>query len=271
MKTVEAFATGSSPVRILIATDVASEGINLHHQCHHIIHYDLPWSVITLIQRNGRIDRLGQKESPVLRYLRVNTRQGLLQGDQAIFDRLIAKVEEINRLRKAGESVLQLYDPKAEEEYLANRGVLAGDPDVLEKPASLEDGPRFPGSRFHGFAAYGRRARGKRGLCPARGRGNRERGKRQSGTGRIACGKRPRPFRTVPSLFRPGIFDDRIPFSAGKKRGLPSLGRKEELRRPDRARRTSKGGWENPAERPTPCSAPPPSLRSPGRKTTSSG
>ena len=140
MKTVEAFATGSSPVRILIATDVASEGINLHHQCHHIIHYDLPWSVITLIQRNGRIDRLGQKESPVLRYLRVNTRQGLLQGDQAIFDRLIAKVEEINRLRKAGESVLQLYDPKAEEEYLANRGVLAGDADVLEKPASLEDG-----------------------------------------------------------------------------------------------------------------------------------
>ena len=42
MKTVEAFGTGSSPVRMLLATDVASEGINLHHECHHIIHYDLP-------------------------------------------------------------------------------------------------------------------------------------------------------------------------------------------------------------------------------------
>ena len=53
MKTIEAFGTGSSPMRMLVATDVASEGINLHHECHNIIHYDLPWSIITLIQRNG--------------------------------------------------------------------------------------------------------------------------------------------------------------------------------------------------------------------------
>ncbi len=138
MKTVEAFATGSSPLRIMIATDVASEGINLHHECHHIIHYDLPWSIITLIQRNGRIDRLGQEKNPILRYLLVNTKQGLLQGDQAIFKRLIDKVEEINRLRKSGESVLQLYDPKAEEAFIAGQGILAGDVDVLEKPASKQ-------------------------------------------------------------------------------------------------------------------------------------
>ena len=64
MKTVEAFATGTAKIRLMLATDVASEGINLHHECHHIIHYDLPWSIITLIQRNGRIDRLGQKWPP---------------------------------------------------------------------------------------------------------------------------------------------------------------------------------------------------------------
>jgi SNF2 family DNA or RNA helicase len=73
MKTIEAFGTGSSKMRMLVATDVASEGINLHHECHHIIHYDLPWSIITLIQRNGRIDRFGQTRKPVLRYLRVRT------------------------------------------------------------------------------------------------------------------------------------------------------------------------------------------------------
>ncbi|MGD9369503.1 MAG: DEAD/DEAH box helicase, partial [Desulfobacteraceae bacterium] len=133
MKTVEAFATGSSPLRMMIATDVASEGINLHHECHHIIHYDLPWSIITLIQRNGRIDRLGQEKNPILRYLLVNTEQGLLKGDQAIFNRLIDKVEEINHLRQSGESVLQLYDPEAEEEYIANQGILAGNENVLEK------------------------------------------------------------------------------------------------------------------------------------------
>ena len=136
MKTVEAFATGSSPLRMMIATDVASEGINLHHECHHIIHYDLPWSIITLIQRNGRIDRLGQDQNPILRYLLVTTEQGLLKGDQAIFNRLIEKVEEINHLRRSGESVLQLYDPDAEEEYIATRGILAGNENVLEKPAS---------------------------------------------------------------------------------------------------------------------------------------
>ncbi|MFH1138030.1 MAG: helicase-related protein [Pseudomonadota bacterium] len=135
MKTVEAFATGSAPIRLLLATDVASEGVNLHHECHHIIHYDLPWSIITLIQRNGRIDRLGQKEEPILRYLMVNTSLISLSGDRKILERLISKVEEINRLRKSGESVLRLYDPQAEEDYLARQGMIKGDLEVLEKSA----------------------------------------------------------------------------------------------------------------------------------------
>ena len=139
MKTVEAFATASSPIRLMVATDVASEGINLHHECHHIIHFDLPWSIITLIQRNGRIDRLGQKHPPVMRYLMVNTKQGLLQGDEEIFQRLIDKVEVINELRCSGESVLKLYDPQAEEEYIARQGILSGNVNVLERVK-----PEFP-------------------------------------------------------------------------------------------------------------------------------
>ncbi|MDB4671141.1 DEAD/DEAH box helicase [Pirellulaceae bacterium] len=136
MKTVEAFGTGASDVRMLLATDVASEGVNLHHQCHNIIHYDLPWSIITLIQRNGRIDRFGQTENPVLRYLRVSTRDGMLKGDESIFERLIEKVEEINRSTRQGETVLKLYDPEAEERYIAEAGILKGNVDVLEKPSS---------------------------------------------------------------------------------------------------------------------------------------
>jgi len=135
MKTVESFATGTSPIRMLIATDVASEGINLHHECHHIIHFDLPWSIITLIQRNGRIDRLGQTHSPELRYLMVDTDQGVLKGDKAIFERLIGKVEEINALRRSGESVLKLYDAKQEEAYIATQGIVSGNINVLDSPA----------------------------------------------------------------------------------------------------------------------------------------
>jgi superfamily II DNA/RNA helicase len=82
-KTIEAFGTGTAPLRMLIATDVASEGVNLHHQCWHVIHYDLPWSIITLIQRNGRIDRFGQQHAPEIRYLMVHTEVGELKGDHA--------------------------------------------------------------------------------------------------------------------------------------------------------------------------------------------
>src|SRR5690606_2130163 len=45
--------------RALIATDVASEGLNLHEGCRLVIHVELPWSPARLEQRNGRVDRFG--------------------------------------------------------------------------------------------------------------------------------------------------------------------------------------------------------------------
>ena len=132
-KTVEAFGTGSSPVRMLIATDVASEGVNLHHECHHVIHYDLPWSIITLIQRNGRIDRFGQLRTPYLRYLLVQPATPGFRGDREIFERLVEKVEEINRSTRSGESVLRLYDSEAEEAFIAQKGIVAGQTDILNR------------------------------------------------------------------------------------------------------------------------------------------
>ena len=49
-------ATGS----ILLATDAASEGLNLHHRCRLVIHFELPWNPSRLEQRTGRVDRIGQ-------------------------------------------------------------------------------------------------------------------------------------------------------------------------------------------------------------------
>ena len=64
---VEEFALAGSPVRVLFTGDVASEGVNLHRQCHHLVHYDIPWSLIRIEQRNGRIDRYGQAHPPTIR------------------------------------------------------------------------------------------------------------------------------------------------------------------------------------------------------------
>jgi len=50
--------------RVLIATDVLSEGQNLQDSCR-VINYDLPWAIIRLIQRAGRVDRIGQKQDTV--------------------------------------------------------------------------------------------------------------------------------------------------------------------------------------------------------------
>jgi superfamily II DNA or RNA helicase len=45
---------------LLLATDAAAEGLNLHHRCRVVIHYELPWSASRVEQRAGRVDRFGQ-------------------------------------------------------------------------------------------------------------------------------------------------------------------------------------------------------------------
>ncbi len=73
---------------ILVSTDSAAEGLNLHQRCHHLIHLELPFNPNRLEQRNGRIDRYGQQFNPIVRYL-------FLRGtfEDRILLRLIAKYE----------------------------------------------------------------------------------------------------------------------------------------------------------------------------------
>ena len=54
---------------ILVASEVASEGLNLHYHSHRLVHVDIPWPLMTMQQRNGRIDRYDQPQQPQIRYL----------------------------------------------------------------------------------------------------------------------------------------------------------------------------------------------------------
>ena len=55
-----AFNDPRSPVRVLLATDAASEGLNLQETARFVFHFDVPWNPARLEQRNGRLDRHGQ-------------------------------------------------------------------------------------------------------------------------------------------------------------------------------------------------------------------
>ncbi len=55
---IESFTTGAR--RILLATDAAAEGLNLHHACRVVVNLELPWNPMRLEQRIGRVDRIGQ-------------------------------------------------------------------------------------------------------------------------------------------------------------------------------------------------------------------
>jgi hypothetical protein len=58
-ESLERFARGDA--HVLIATDAASEGLNLHQRCRLVVNLELPWSPLRLEQRIGRVDRLGQR------------------------------------------------------------------------------------------------------------------------------------------------------------------------------------------------------------------
>ena len=63
-----AFNDPDADVRILVATDAASEGLNLHRTARYLLHYDCPWNPSRLEQRNGRLDRYGQARDVTLHH-----------------------------------------------------------------------------------------------------------------------------------------------------------------------------------------------------------
>ena len=112
---IEDFGLADSPLRLLLASDMASEGVNLHRECHQLVHWDLPWSLITIEQRNGRIDRYGQVFSPETRSLLLIPDHPELTGEVRILARLLEKEDAAHRALGDAASLMGLHDVEAEE------------------------------------------------------------------------------------------------------------------------------------------------------------
>jgi superfamily II DNA or RNA helicase len=135
---IDSFKQASSPIRVLITGDLASEGVNLHAQCHELIHFDIPWSLIRIEQRNGRIDRYGQRHAPQITTLLLNPDAQQFSGDLRVLSRLIEREHAAHAALGDVASLMGKYDVGQEEDEI--RKVLASQAnldDVVQEPEKV--------------------------------------------------------------------------------------------------------------------------------------
>ncbi|MDV2465317.1 ATP-dependent helicase [Elizabethkingia anophelis] len=136
---IEDFGKEDSDYRILLSSDAGSQGVNLHYYCNHMFNYDIPWSLITLEQRNGRIDRYGQTKTPFIHYMIAKSDLEGLKDDLHIVNKLKEKEETVYQSLGDAASVYKLYDASAEED-LVTKAIASNDVDLLEdSPTELSD------------------------------------------------------------------------------------------------------------------------------------
>ena len=120
--------TPERELRILVATDVLSEGQNLQ-DCHVVVNYDLPWAIIRLIQRAGRVDRIGQRAEQILchSFLPAEGVERIIALRKRVRERLKENAEVVGADEAFFEdddddrTIINLYHEQA--------GILDGDPD----------------------------------------------------------------------------------------------------------------------------------------------
>ncbi|MDO4911309.1 MAG: DEAD/DEAH box helicase [Corynebacterium sp.] len=125
MHIIERFKRKEDPLRVLITGDVASEGVNLHQQCHHLVHWDIPWSLIRIQQRNGRIDRYGQRQQPVIATMLLDTAEDDTPGELRVLTKLLEREKEVSK--ELGDAALLMGKHNIEAEEDAIRKAISGE------------------------------------------------------------------------------------------------------------------------------------------------
>lgn len=121
------------PVRVLIATDAAREGLNLQNHCADLFHFDVPWNPARMEQRNGRIDRTLQPSKEVRCHYFVYPER----SEDLVLERLVKKVETIqDQLGSLGEVVMVRIE-KALSRGIDDRALAAID-EAEELPERVE-------------------------------------------------------------------------------------------------------------------------------------
>lgn len=173
-------------LRVLIATDVLSEGQNLQ-DCAVIVNYDLPWAIIRLIQRAGRVDRIGQQAEEILCYsfLPADGVEEMIRLRERVRRRLTENAEVVgadesffNDPEEDDRIIMDLYNERSgildetddDEVDLASyawqvwKNATDADPSLTRKIESLPDGvfatKRRASEEPPGVLAYTRTAQG---------------------------------------------------------------------------------------------------------------
>jgi superfamily II DNA or RNA helicase len=129
---VDRFGRQDDPIRVLLCSDVASEGLNLHYFCHRLVHFDLPWSLMVFQQRNGRVDRYGQKHQPEIIYLFTEAQNEKIKGDMRILEILQNKDNQANFNLGDPSAFLNVYDPDKETEKVSGFMAAGMTPEQVE-------------------------------------------------------------------------------------------------------------------------------------------
>lgn len=127
-----------SDVRILLATDAASEGIDLQNHCSTLLHVEIPWNPNVMEQRNGRVDRHGQKASVVSIWHPVGKRGGNDDRDVDDSEFLLRAAKKVDRIREDLGSVGPVLARRIEEAMLG--GAMTLDTSDVERKAEAARG-----------------------------------------------------------------------------------------------------------------------------------
>lgn len=121
------------PIRVLVATDSAGEGIDLQTYCHRLVNYDVPFNPSRLEQRIGRIDRYGQPHAPEVRHFAPALGTSTYAEDLRFLQRIAEKIGTVER--ELG-SANQLVDAEIQQHFSPTaRG-------AKRKPLSTDAGTR---------------------------------------------------------------------------------------------------------------------------------